>query len=164
MSTTIALPLSRTTTHIHLTIILYLSVGLLTTFVARPTAAQELSEAERKEGFVSIFNGKDFDGWSFDGVESPPKTLPPNWSVTDGVILLAGGGFAELVVGESLSRFRNEVPVAGEQGRVQQRVLYPQRQESGSQSDQSRAESGGTIPRKDAAGQQGCAGTSEGTG
>ena len=51
-----------------------------------------LSKAEKDAGFVSMFNGKDFTGWQFDGQESPPKTLPDNWKVEDGLIKLSGGG------------------------------------------------------------------------
>ncbi len=54
--------------------------------------AQELTEEERKSGFVPLFNGKDFAGWQFDGGASPPAELPPNWKVEDGVIKLSGGG------------------------------------------------------------------------
>lgn len=55
-------------------------------------SVNELSETERNAGFVSMFNGKDFTGWRFEGKESPPKKLPDNWKVADGVIKLAGGG------------------------------------------------------------------------
>ena len=51
-----------------------------------------LSKEEKDAGFVSMFNGKDFTGWQFDGQESPPKTLPDNWKVEDGLIKLSGGG------------------------------------------------------------------------
>lgn len=51
-----------------------------------------LSKADKDAGFVSMFNGKDFTGWRFEGKESPPKELPDNWSVTDGLIKLSGGG------------------------------------------------------------------------
>lgn len=54
--------------------------------------AQDLSEEERGAGFVSLFNGRDFTGWQFDGGASPPAELPTNWQVADGVIRLSGGG------------------------------------------------------------------------
>ncbi|MFM9962166.1 MAG: DUF1080 domain-containing protein [Planctomycetaceae bacterium] len=50
-----------------------------------------LSQAEQDAGFVSMFNGQDFTGWRFEGKESPPKVLPDNWSVADGLIKLSGG-------------------------------------------------------------------------
>ncbi len=51
-----------------------------------------VSKEEKDAGFVSMFNGKDFTGWRFEGKESPPKELPENWSVADGLIKLSGGG------------------------------------------------------------------------
>ena len=51
-----------------------------------------LSQTDKEAGFVSMFNGKDFTGWRFEGMESPPKELPENWKVEDGVIKLSGGG------------------------------------------------------------------------
>ena len=51
-----------------------------------------VSKDEKEAGFVSMFNGKDFTGWQFDGKESPPKELPDNWKVEDGLIKLSGGG------------------------------------------------------------------------
>ena len=56
-----------------------------------PTAGGgELTDKERDAGFVSMFNGANFNGWRFTGKESdkPPK----NWSVEGGVIKLSGGG------------------------------------------------------------------------
>ena len=53
--------------------------------------ADDLSKEERDAGFVAMFNGKDFTGWRFEGKESPPKELPDNWKVEDGVIKLSGG-------------------------------------------------------------------------
>lgn len=55
--------------------------------------AQELSEEERKEGFLSLFNGKDLSGFRFMGSKD---TKPKNWSVQDGVIRLTGGGSPHL--------------------------------------------------------------------
>lgn len=55
-----------------------------------PTASgAELTDKEKDAGFVSMFNGTNFNGWRFTGKESdkPPK----NWSVEGGVIKLSGG-------------------------------------------------------------------------
>src|SRR5439155_12893955 len=57
-----------------------------------PVAAQKLTEAEIKEGFVSLFNGKDWSGWQFGGGYGLPDKVPPNWTIKDGVIHLTGGG------------------------------------------------------------------------
>ena len=54
--------------------------------------AQKLTDAEAKEGFLSIFNGKDFSGWRFSESAVLPDKLPDNWKVEDGVIKLSGGG------------------------------------------------------------------------
>ncbi len=48
------------------------------------TAAQ-LTDAEKKEGFESMFNGKDFSGWRFNSGKGD------NWEVQDGVLVLKGG-------------------------------------------------------------------------
>lgn len=54
---------------------------------------QELSKEEAREGFVSLFNGKDFTGWRFSDAapDANAETPPPNWKVEDGVIKLSGG-------------------------------------------------------------------------
>jgi hypothetical protein len=53
--------------------------------------AQELTDEEKAAGFVSLFNGQDFTHWRF-GDESPPKEVPANWKVEEGVIKVTGGG------------------------------------------------------------------------
>src|SRR5437870_3706089 len=58
--------------------------------------AQPLSEAEAKEGFVSMFDGKDWSGWQFGGGYMLPPKVPANWSIADGLIKLAGGGAPHL--------------------------------------------------------------------
>ena len=52
--------------------------------------AQMLTEAERKEGFFSLFDGKSFAGWRFDA-SSALGAIPKNWSIGDGCIQLQGG-------------------------------------------------------------------------
>ena len=63
--------------------------------VAAAAPAQKLSEEETKDGFISLFNGKDFSGWRF-GNDSALGKLPSNWKVEDGVIKLSGGGSPHL--------------------------------------------------------------------
>jgi hypothetical protein len=58
--------------------------------------SQELSADEAKEGFVSLFNGKDLTGWRFGETTPTLQTLPPNWKVEDGVIKLSGGNSPHL--------------------------------------------------------------------
>lgn len=47
-----------------------------------------LSRAEEgvREGFVSLFNGRDFQGWRFGESGALPKVMPEGWRVEDGVI------------------------------------------------------------------------------
>ena len=67
--------------------------------------ADELSAEDKAAGFESMFNGKDFSGWRFEGKESPPKTLPANWKVEDGVIKLSGGGKPHLASAKAYGDF-----------------------------------------------------------
>lgn len=48
-------------------------------------AAQEVSEAERKEGFRPLFDGKSFAGW-----KTSDKT-PASWKIDNGQLMLTGG-------------------------------------------------------------------------
>jgi len=64
-----------------------------------------LSAEERDAGFVAMFNGRDFTGWRLGGKESPPKELPANWKVEDGVIKLSGGGSPHLASAKSYTNF-----------------------------------------------------------
>src|SRR5205085_530640 len=99
-------------------------VPLLGLVLAVPAApAQELSPAERREGFVSLFNAKDFSGWQFGGGYGLPEKLPANWKVDAGVIKLSGGGSADLgaakrgkkVSPETLERMRQATLASGRQ-------------------------------------------------
>jgi len=62
-------------------------------FTGGPLRAQ--SPDEIKEGFVSLFNGKDFSGWRFGNASAFGKT-PDNWSIGDSLIKLKGGGSPHL--------------------------------------------------------------------
>ncbi|MEQ8787939.1 MAG: DUF1080 domain-containing protein [Pirellulaceae bacterium] len=69
-----------------------LSLAFVFAFLCCAVAAsQELSPEEQAEGFVSLFNGKDFSGWQFGGGYALPEA-PENWKVEDDVIRLSGGG------------------------------------------------------------------------
>ena len=65
---------------------------------------EELSEEERAAGFVSLFNRQDFTGWRF-GDESPPKEVPANWKVEEGVIKVTGGGQPHLASAREYGNF-----------------------------------------------------------
>lgn len=66
--------------------------------------AQDVSDKEKGEGFVSIFNGKDLTGWRFED-KSPPTKLPDNWKVEDGVIKVLGGGSPHLASAKEYGDF-----------------------------------------------------------
>ena len=55
-----------------------------------------LSEEEKKDGFVSLFDGKTFSGWRFGAKSTLPEKLPANWKVEDGLVKLSGGGSPHL--------------------------------------------------------------------
>lgn len=75
----------------HATLLLLVLVGCGAT-----AAAQEVSDEERGEGFVSMFNGRDFSGWRFSESSALPEPLPANWKVEEGLIKLSGGGSPHL--------------------------------------------------------------------
>ena len=62
----------------------------------RGLLADESSDNEKKEGFVSIFNGKDFDGWA-----GPVD----NYEVTEGVISCKAGKGGTIFTKEEFSDF-----------------------------------------------------------
>jgi len=74
--------------------------------VVKPASGQALglNEEERAAGFVSLFNGQDFTGWRF-GDESPPKDLPANWKVEEGVIMVSGGAQPHLASAREYGNF-----------------------------------------------------------
>lgn len=61
-----------------------------------PVQAQTVGDDEVKEGFVSLFNGKDWSGWQFGGGHALPEKVPANWTIKDGLIHLTGGGAPHL--------------------------------------------------------------------
>ena len=80
--------------------------GLFSTARAEePGAPRELSPADRDAGFVSMFNGRDFTGWRFESLESPPREVPGNWSVAEGVIRLTGGSKPHLATARTYADF-----------------------------------------------------------
>jgi len=66
-----------------------ISAACLVCLWSAPAGAEEF---EIEDGFVPMFNGKDFSGWQFDQNYSLPDKPPENWKVEDGVIKLSGGG------------------------------------------------------------------------
>lgn len=56
-------------------------------------SAQELSEEEKKDGFISLFNGTDLSGLRFMPAS---KGMPKNWKLEEGIIKVTGGGSPHL--------------------------------------------------------------------
>ena len=83
----------------------------------RDLLADESSDNEKKEGFVSIFNGKDFDGWA-----GPVD----NYEVTDGVISCKAGKGGTIFTKEEFSdfivRLEFKVPAGANNGLA---IRYP---------------------------------------
>lgn len=81
-------------------------VAGLCLFATLAARAEGLSDEEKAAGFVPLFNGTDLTGWRFTGSEeSPPKTLPENWKVEEGVIKVTGGGKPHLATAEKFGDF-----------------------------------------------------------
>lgn len=74
----------------------WLSLGIVLLLAGAEARAQGVSDTEAAEGFVSLFNGKDFSGWRFGDSSALPQKLPANWKVKDGLIELSGGGSPHL--------------------------------------------------------------------
>src|SRR4051812_34079151 len=58
--------------------------------------AQQLGDEEIKDGFVSLFNGKDWSGLQFGGGYGQIEKAPANWTIKDGIIHLTGGNTPHL--------------------------------------------------------------------
>lgn len=80
------------------------AVIALAIMICSSTFAAELTDEEKKEGYVSLFNGKDLTNWRF-GDESPPAKMPDNWKVEDGVIKVTGGGSPHLASAKEYGDF-----------------------------------------------------------
>lgn len=59
-----------------------LAIGLAAAAPARSQTANTLSGAEKKQGWVLLFNGVDFDGWR----QCNGTAMPANWVVEDGAM------------------------------------------------------------------------------
>ena len=64
-------------------------------------APNELSDAEKSEGFVSLFDGKSLDGWRGFRKDKPSD----GWQVVDGAITLTKGGAGDLVSEKAFADF-----------------------------------------------------------
>jgi hypothetical protein len=81
-------------------------VAGLCLFATLAARAEGLSDEEKAAGFVPLFNGTDLNGWRFTGSDqSPPKTLPENWKIEEGVIKVTSGGKPHLATAEKFGDF-----------------------------------------------------------
>src|SRR5688500_2308339 len=60
---------------------------------AAETALNTLTEAEKKAGWVLLFDGKSLDSWR----NYKKQTISDKWQVKDGAIVLAGKGGGDIV-------------------------------------------------------------------
>jgi hypothetical protein len=63
----------------------HLGVGVFL-LASVPLVAQQLTDAEKKEGFRPLFDGKTFTGWKTS------EQTPKSWKIEDGLLMLTGGG------------------------------------------------------------------------
>jgi hypothetical protein len=70
----------------------YASFAFVMMLCVSAAFGQTLSEEERREGFRSMFNGKDLTGWRLSESSALPDKPSEVWSVADGVIKLSGKG------------------------------------------------------------------------
>ncbi len=75
---------------------LLLSLAILSLPCCTPPVFAQLADAERKDGFHELFNGRNFDGFRFSGKIPKDAAEPPNWKVADGLVKLSGGGSPHL--------------------------------------------------------------------
>lgn len=73
----------------------WLIAGLFACVSVSTLTAQDPSKEEKEEGFLSLFNGKDFSGFRFFGGKES-KDAPKNWVIADGAIRVTGGGSPHL--------------------------------------------------------------------
>jgi 3-keto-disaccharide hydrolase len=61
-------------------------------------AGGQADDSKVEEGYLSLFNGKDLTGWRQGKVDLVGKAMTPNkkWHVTDGAIVIDGGGGGDL--------------------------------------------------------------------
>ena len=68
---------------------LALAVGLLISMPGLAQMINKLSKQEKKEGWVLLFNGKNFDGWR----QCNGTTIPKNWTIDqDAMKIFTGEG------------------------------------------------------------------------
>ncbi|GEM_PF-581009 len=70
-------------------------IALVVSVLSAPCAPRAQSPDEIKDGFVAMFNGKDFSGWRF-GTAAGIFEAPKNWSVAEGMFMLSGGNSPHL--------------------------------------------------------------------
>ena len=82
-----------------------LAAALLTMNIALAADENSLSDEEKKEGFVALFNGKDLTNWRFGDKDVLTAPLPENCKVEEGVIKVTGGGSPHLASAKEYTDF-----------------------------------------------------------
>jgi 3-keto-disaccharide hydrolase len=93
----------------------YLALGFFVAGMAPPPCqAGDISEAERAEGFVDLFNGKDLSGWKIRASKDE------NWIVDGGLLVCTGKGSGWLGTEKEYASFelrlQYRLPAAGNSG------------------------------------------------
>ncbi|CAG4988315.1 hypothetical protein DYBT9275_00052 [Dyadobacter sp. CECT 9275] len=89
--------------------LIFLSVAaLVLSFAARPSdpfAADRPTEIAKKGKWVSLFDGKSFDGWH----SYLKKEVLPQWKIEDGAIMLSEKGGGDLLTNKAYENFELEL-------------------------------------------------------
>ena len=67
------------------------AMGIISSCGSTPTEPNTLTEKEKKDGWVLLFNGKDFTGWR----GYMRNNMPSAWVIEDGAIKISGSGAGE---------------------------------------------------------------------
>jgi hypothetical protein len=83
-------------------LLILLQTFALPLFAAEPNT---LSEQEKKDGFVLLFDGKTLDGWR----NYKKDQVNPKWTVADGTITLLSKGAGDLISTKQFADFELRV-------------------------------------------------------
>ena len=70
-------------------LLLFTFALLYSVTIVAQTSNNTLSEKEKKQGWVLLFNGSNLDGWTSVGKDTPPEK---GWTVENGVLIVNKGG------------------------------------------------------------------------
>lgn len=83
-----------------------LAIGTLAAVVGIWSAPGHADDFKVEAGYVSLFNGKDLTGWKSgkDKLDGKTATANKKWHVTDGAIVIDGGGGGNLYTVEDFNK------------------------------------------------------------